>query len=291
MSDGLTALWGAYMRFSLITVTTNRLLLTERLFISLAAQTHKDFEIIFVHGKECTAKAHALAAAYSAVLNIKPIASTDQCLSRSRNVALPLATGDIIAFPDDDCVYEPNTLAMCVAAFEQEPRAGVVLADTIDLGQKRPKASGAPKKLGRCSLFSRSVSFVQFHKKECVQTVGVFDEELGIGSPTPWQSGEDTDYVLRAFETGFHIFYAPSIVVRHPAVNLRDELLPVKARGYGQGRMRLLYKHGLPEWFVWTNILHPLLMIPVDCLKEFILIAHYRGRIFNSRLNGRREAR
>ena len=43
--------------------------------------------------------------------------------------------------------------------------------------------------------------------------VGGFDEELGLGSGTPWHSGEEIDYLVRALATGAHLEYDPSLVV------------------------------------------------------------------------------
>ena len=48
-----------------------------------------------------------------------------------------------------------------------------------------------------------------------VERVGAFDERLGLGSPEPWSSGEETDYLIRAVRAGARIEYDPSLVVRH----------------------------------------------------------------------------
>ena len=275
------------MKFSLLVVTTDRLRLVERLFVSLAAQTYKNFELILIHGKGCAVEAQTLVGNYAAKLNIKIVTSTDNCLSRSRNIALSLINGDIVSFPDDDCMYAPNTLAQCASAFAETPCAHVLMARVLDMDATILPSTAAVREINRVSVFRHSISFAQFLKKECVKAVGGFDEDLGVGCATPFQSGEDTDYVLRALKAGFRLFYAPSIVVRHPAVNLRDPVLPGKVQAYARGRMRLLQKHGMPTWFIMANIVHPLARIPVECLKEGLLICRYRWGMFKARLAGR----
>jgi GT2 family glycosyltransferase len=132
----------------------------------------------------------------------------------------------------------------------------------------------------RRDLFRYGTSYVQFHKKEVVKAVGDFDESLGVGSDTPYRSGEDTDYVLRAFARGFKTAHAPDVTVRHPAVNLRDPALPEKVRAYAKGRMRLLRKHNMPLWFTLANVVYPLARIPADCLP----VIRYRWNMFTARL-------
>lgn len=268
------------MKFSLITVTTDRLPLTERLFHSLAAQTRGDFEILFVHGPACSEGARALAGRFPH-LDVKPLASRDHCLSRSRNLALPLAKGEIIAFPDDDCAYEPDTLAEILSLFQERPEADVLLAGK---GPLPAGGKGLAGPVNRYAVFEGSETFLQFYRKQCVDALGPFDERLGPGTGLPYGSGEDTDYALRAVEAGFGVFRAPSAVVRHPEADLRDPGLSRKVKAYAAGRMYLLRKHSMPAWFALANVVYPLLRIPGECLKACGPAAGYRWNMFTARL-------
>jgi hypothetical protein len=127
------------VKFSLLVVTTDRLPLVDRLLRSLAAQTYGNFEVILVHGPACTEEARASAGKFPG-LDIRLRPSQDHCLSRSRNSALPDATGDIIAFPDDDCVYCPDTLENAASLFNAHPEADVLLAARKDLREEVEEA-------------------------------------------------------------------------------------------------------------------------------------------------------
>lgn len=274
------------MKFSLLVVTTDRLYLVKRLFYSLVVQTCRDFEVVLVHGEACTERAQALAQKFAGQLAISHIiASPTRSLSKARNLALPLLAGEYVAFPDDDCVYEPETLANVLNLFCYHPEIDMLLSGTTDLDDcKGVAAKSKIHRLNQYSLFGYSYSFVQFYKKACVDAVGVFDEQIGVGAETPWGSGEDTDYVLRAFQAGFTVWHAPTVCVRHPVVNFSNPGLYAKADAYAGGRMYLLRKHAMPLWFRLCNVVYPLtaLLREVPNLSKRLL--GYRWRMFVSRL-------
>jgi glycosyltransferase involved in cell wall biosynthesis len=313
------------VKFSLLVVTTDRLHPTERLFRSLAAQTHKDVEVLFVYGEACAADALALARRYAGALDVRTLASPTPALSRARNMALPLLTGDFVAFPDDDCAYCPDTLEKALAFFAAHPEADVLLAAgkalreadartysaTNATGKMRVKGHHAPcgvqgqrpcrgrgaeppqgsgqspglRVVNRYAAFRRSGTIVQFYRRRCVEAVGPFDEELGPGTDLPYGCGEDTDYVLRALAAGFRVYRTHSVVVRHEEVNPLDPPPAPKVRAYAAGRMRLLRKHGLPLWFVSANVVWPLLCVPGECLRVCRAVVRFRWGMFRARLS------
>jgi GT2 family glycosyltransferase len=123
-------------------------------------------------------------------------------LSRARNVALPQLTADVIAFPDDDCVYEPDLLERVAARF----------TPAIDgLTGREPSWTTGPAVLTRDNLWKRAISFTIFLRRSVVERVGAFDESLGL----PAASGEEFDYLVRALDGGARIEYDPSLVVEH----------------------------------------------------------------------------
>ena len=48
--------------------------------------------------------------------------------SKARNYGAGIATGKIIAFPDDDCIYRENTIKSVMRRFEQKDELGVLIA-------------------------------------------------------------------------------------------------------------------------------------------------------------------
>jgi len=96
------------MKFSLITVTMgDRPHLLAKLKASLDAQTYRDFEWIVVSHKDYP--------------------EFKGGLSRARNFGIEQASGDVIAFPDDDAWYKPDLLASVLAMLADLKNDGVSL--------------------------------------------------------------------------------------------------------------------------------------------------------------------
>jgi 2-polyprenyl-3-methyl-5-hydroxy-6-metoxy-1,4-benzoquinol methylase/GT2 family glycosyltransferase len=256
---------GCSVRFSLIVATLGRHDELGQLFSSLVRQTHTDFEVILVDQNPEGFLADILAD-YSAKLDIR-YATSLPGLSRARNVGLRLAKGDAIAFPDDDCLYAPDTLSTAAADLEH---ADVVIATQYDSELLRDEqycdcqinSTGTARvaksvQLQKTDLFKNAASITLFFTAEAVVKAGLFDERIGAGAGTRWGAGEDTDYLLKAFAAGCTIVRAQAIRVYHPQMVYDGSLGPSKAMGYGRGRFFVLRKHRLPLWFIGANILFP----------------------------------
>lgn len=173
-------------------------------------------------------------------------------LSKARNVALEHVIGDYVAFPDDDCWYTPDLIRRVVAFFASKPEWDGLVGRAIDEAGK-PSAGRPDARSGAMSAFNlwrRVTSYTIFLRRAVVETVGPFDETLGLGSATPWRSGEDLDYVLRALRAGNSIYYDPEMGIYHPG--RREHATSPDVRqgySYGAGFGRALGKNGLPTWF------------------------------------------
>ena len=91
------------MKFSLILATLNRTGEVDYLLKTLDRQTYRNFELIVVD-QNADDRLVPLLAPYQANFPILHLQSA-KGLSRARNVALEHVSGDIVAFPDDDCAY------------------------------------------------------------------------------------------------------------------------------------------------------------------------------------------
>src|SRR5262249_15823398 len=69
------------------------------------------------------------------------------------------------------------------------------------------------------------ISFAIFLRRAVVTQVGDFDEQLGLGAATPWSSGEEVDYLIRAVRAGASVEYEPSFTVVHEDKALDAESL------------------------------------------------------------------
>jgi len=201
------------MRFSIIIATINRTEENFRLLKSIAAQQYNDIEVIFADQNNDD-RLNPILAQYRLLFPILHLRS-QKGLSRSRNEALAFAQGEIICFPDDDCWYPPNLLIEVDRRMQENPLiAGFTGRCTDEHG--RLSAGGEsrqPGLLNRHNVWRSGVSATMFLRSNVLKQVGGFDEELGVGAGTPFQSGEETDLLLRAIKGGFQIQYLPSLVI------------------------------------------------------------------------------
>ena len=161
---------------------------------------------------------------------------------------------DVVAFPDDDCVYPPGLLRQLGERFADRPELDGVTGRAVGFdGAVSASWRADPGQLDRENLWNRAISFTIFLRRSVIASVGAFDEQLGLGSGTPWHSAEEIDYLVRAVELGAVVEYDPALVVRHdvredaPAIGLRDGA----SVGY------LLRKHGYPARMVGRMLVRP----------------------------------
>ena len=96
------------MKFSLIVCTLGRYEELDQLFESLRKQTYSDFEVILVDQNDKD-YLNEIINEYSNEFDIRHIFS-EKGLSRARNIGLKYVSGQIVAFPDDDCWYPIDLL-------------------------------------------------------------------------------------------------------------------------------------------------------------------------------------
>jgi glycosyltransferase involved in cell wall biosynthesis len=236
---------------SLIAATVNRVAELERLLASLDRQSYRDFEVIVVDQNDDDRLVPVLGK--HAGLTIRHLRS-GRGLSRARNVALPHAKGDIIAFPDDDCWYPDDLLAAVTDWFQAHPDFGGLFtilrdAENRPVGPKWPSGS---RSCNKKDVWHCGISPDAFFRRQVTDAVGFFDERLGIGAATPYQSGEDLDYFLRPLALGFKLWYEPGLPVHHPSFHSVPRLL-ARSYSYSLGGAYVLRLHGF-SWLYFAGL-------------------------------------
>ena len=250
---------------SLIVATLDRVEEPERLLVSLENQLCKDFEVIVVDQNTDDRLQPVLQRHVS--LSIRHLRSA-RGLSRARNVGLPFAQGDIIAFPDDDCWYPPQLLAEVAPWFDANPQFGALFtalrdANNRPVGPRRPES---PCPASRKNMFAIGISPGAFLRRTVTDAIGPFNENIGIGASTPFQSGEDLDYFLRPLQLGFQMKFEPSLTVHHPSFHA-SERLERTTYGYALGGAYVLRTHGYPSRYLFSFVIRSLGGAVVSFLK------------------------
>lgn len=264
------------MKLSLIMATLGRHDECARFLESLSHQTYQEYELIIADQNKGDFLDDVVNK-YRGKMAIKHLRLNCQGLSKARNIALQYADGDIIAFPDDDCSYFPDTLEKVVQAFIRT-EADVITGRTIHYYENILDTI-SDTIVNKYNIWKKSISYTIFIKKIVKEKLNGFDEELGVGSGTEYGSGEETDYLLYALEKGFKIVNVKNICIYHPSPVYSNYN---KAFLYSKGRMRVLAKHSYPSWFVYANKVYPICKILVffyDKTKRRYLWQQFKGRL------------
>ena len=174
----------------------------------------------------------------------------------ARNRALRDATGDVVAFTDDDATPEPEWLDALLLNFG-DPRVQCVTGLTlpIELETAAQELFEAVSPFGRG--FRRRVFDGQHDnplevgqvgaganmaiRRRVIADVGPFDERLDGGTPT--RSGGDHEMFVRILAAGHRICYDPAAVSWHRHRRTMEELSDT------------LYGYGVGVYAMWTKLL------------------------------------
>ena len=129
------------MRFSLIVATLGRTTELRHLLESLAVQTHRDFEVIVVDQNPDDRVAQILAPFASQIRIQRLVAQPG--VSRARNLGLKAVSGDVVAFPDDDCWYPSSLLEQARNLFSRPENWDGVIGHLVDDAGKDAQAQQA----------------------------------------------------------------------------------------------------------------------------------------------------
>lgn len=211
------------MRVSIVINTYNRLKSLPVALEAVSQLRYPDIEVVVVDGPSDDGTMAYLESSWQG--RIKICTCPEANLSKSRNVGIINASGDVVCFTDDDGIPEPDWIDRLVKAYEdpQVAAAGgwvrnhtgvdyqtkhivssrastseVMIEDPLDVPEAAPFADKFPGLIGVNSSFRRS------HLLE----VGAFDEEYAYFL-------DETDVLVRMVDAGYKITMLPDAEVHH----------------------------------------------------------------------------
>jgi glycosyltransferase involved in cell wall biosynthesis len=217
------------MKLSVIVATKNRALALAPCLDSIAAAFASaapvDAEIVVVDNGSTDDTADTIKAwAGASAVPVQSLSEPRAGKARALNRGLRAARGDILAFTDDDCrlhnEHVNDLLRHAAADTDLVLRGGrIELGDPTDLpltiytattpmrwslALNSVRHEGVNGKINGCNMTMR---------RALVERLGPFDEDFGPGSRAA--SGDDTDYIFRAYLDGATLEYVPDMTVFH----------------------------------------------------------------------------
>jgi GT2 family glycosyltransferase len=238
---------------------------------ALLALDHPDFEIIVVDNRPAGASPAPELPGARVVREPRP------GISAARNRGLATATGEIVAFTDDDVVVDRRWLLALGERFAREPELAAVTGLVVPSELETPaqiwfEQSGSGLDRGYAPLtFERAGRFrvkrrahddgsERVHslyatgefglgsnmafRAGVLRDAGGFDEALGTGTPT--RGGEDLAILLELLAAGYRLGYEPSAIIHHTHRATLAEL-ERQMYGYGAGFTAMLTAIGLRD--------------------------------------------
>ena len=204
----------------------------------LARLRYPDYEVIVVDDGSSDATA-AIAAEYDSVL----IRTPNRGLSRARNAGLARATGEIIAYIDDDAYPDPDWLSYLAATFLSTPHAGVGgpnLAPPGDgpIAECVARAPGGPVHVLLTDSVAEHIPGCNMaFRKAWLDVIGGFDPQFRT-------AGDDVDVCWRLQARGWTLGFHPAAVVWH---HRRNSLLTYWRQQIGYGQAEAMLERKWPE--------------------------------------------
>lgn len=271
-------------RITVVVCTDGRRVELGRTLDSLLTQSDPCFEVLVVDNAPGSGQTQAVLDTFDDI-RLRRVREPRRGLSAARNRGVQAATGELIAFTDDDCLAEPGWLAALRAAFEADPVVSAVTGRTVpvadptpvqqlfeefgsfDRGPSRacwhwagatamdPVRSSVPVSLARWSPVATQPRIFPYAgvygSGNNMAFTAVALRRLGpfdeaLGAGSPAAGGEDLDMFVRSMLAGMVLIYEPDAMVRHDHRH-DPRTLQAQVRSYGSGLSAMITKHLLRD--------------------------------------------
>ena len=248
---------------SVIICTYNRERYISEVLQSLSLTSYKDFEVILIDNNSTDStqeKVYNFKGKHPD-FPLKVFLEKTQGLSWARNRGIKEASGDILAFIDDDATVRPDFLENLSKEMDSHPQAQAFGGKIIPVFDDCPPPKWLCRfSMGWVSALDMGKTVCDFRdrkfpiganmgfRREVLQSCGEFNPMLGRNGGN-LMGGEEKDLFNRIKKAGYSILYFPDVVVEHHIPQSRTTLKYVKEFANGVGlseRLRSKYENSYP---------------------------------------------
>ena len=203
-------------KVSIVINTYNRAPYLERALSSLYYLDYENFEVIVVNGPS-TDNTQDVIKKYEKDIKVGYCPKAN--LSMSRNIGIAMASGEYVAFMDDDAIPEPNWLNVLLTGFTDESICAVgsdVYNPTGKAFQCRELVTNRfgcdvkerPIQIPYSFVFERIAGGNSIYKKDLLLKVGGFNEQYDYYL-------DETELCARILDCGYLVKYIPNAFIHH----------------------------------------------------------------------------
>src|SRR3989449_1428943 len=199
---------------------------------------YPDYEVIVVDDGS-TDRTAAIAREYDCRL----IRTENRGLANARNTGLKAATGEIVAYLDDDAYPDPQWLTYLAATFMSTSHAGAggpTIAPAADgpIAECVAQSPGGPAHVLVTDHEAEHIPGCNMaFRKACLEAIGGFDPQFRT-------AGDDVDVCWRLRESGWSLGFSPAAMVWH---HRRNSVRTYWKQQIGYGRAEAMLERKWPE--------------------------------------------
>jgi glycosyltransferase involved in cell wall biosynthesis len=261
------------MRFSLIIPAFNRKNTLHQCLTAVLAQDYSDYEVIVVDDGSTDGTSEMIASEFPGVRYIR---QANRGPAAARNLGIREATGDIVAFTDDDCLPPADWLACLRQGYERYPEAAGgggsliappnLLATNVFARYERYNGcevyhSGEQDYYGGFECPAGGTANMSYRRAVLLEVNG-FDEGF------PVAAGEDADLKLRICNLNYRLFYVPVWVTHLQEYSWPRFCRQCYVRGIGRNYFEQRHGAGYPSRIkISLRIVRRLLTFPLDLIR------------------------
>jgi O-antigen biosynthesis protein len=241
---------GPWPRISVVVCTHNGARTLPECLDHLRELDYPQFEVIVVNDGSSDATAEIVAERGFTLLN-----TDHQGLASARNAGLAAATGEIVAYLDDDAYPDPDWLHYLAASFAESDHAAVGGPNIPPPGEGVVArcVAGAPGGPMHVLVSDHEAEHIpgcnMAFRRSNLEAIGGFD-------PAFWTAGDDVDICWKLQEAGQTVGFSPGAVVFH---RRRDSIRKYLGQQYGYGKAEALLERRWPSrytrhgYLAWTG--------------------------------------
>lgn len=272
------------MKLSLVVASVDRTQELQDLLEGFATQPFRNFEVVIVDQNKDD-RLVPMVARFSQRFALTHLRTDVRNCSNARNLGLNASTGEIVGFPDDDCMFQQDTMQRIVKHFEDDPTLTLLAGNCVSPTGELINARWTPVscEIDDKTVWTTIMGFSMWMLTGPTREVGGFDPAIGPG--TPWGSGEEPDLALKLLRKGYRGYYDVTLGIFHPDKRLTPHAIS-RAHLYGAGMGRVLRKHSIAPAIALPYFIRPLGGMLLSLLRARISHAGYYWNTFRGRLFG-----
>ena len=138
---------------------------------------------------------------------IRMMTTTERGLSRSRNMAIQNATGDICLLCDDDEQFVDGYEEIILETFRNTPDADVI---AFNIRNKVTRLNDKLQRIGFLGCLKIASYQIAFRRKAILDKEIQFDPLMGAGSGNG--GGEENKFLWDCLRSGLNVYFSPSTI-------------------------------------------------------------------------------